>query len=149
MTQQIWKVAYHSLSQQLQAWGKVARQAGMGAVLSVPFTVVWADTAAPHWINFAQQFGAELEQHVHHQDSGAAQRLADWANGENQAQLGPVEASFWVATDGSLRDMRLETLHDSQADADLRELLQSMRLRFAPPPDMPQPLRLSLQWSYD
>lgn len=149
MTEHVWKAAFHSLSQQLSHWGLRAKHVGLGAALSLPFTVVWADTAAPHWINYAQQFGAQLEQHVHTQDSEVAQRLAIWAVEHNQAKLGPLQAKFWFERDGSLRELQIDTLHDAQADADLQSLLQGLQARYTPPPDMPQPLRLSLQWSYE
>lgn len=149
MTEHMWKSAFHSLSQQLSSWGLRTRQLGLGAALCLPFTVVWADTAAPHWINYAQQFSAQLEQYVHNQDSDVAERLATWAIDHNEAQLGPVQAQFWFARDGSVRELSVESLQNAQADADLYLLLQGIQARFAPPPDMPQPLRVRLQWSYD
>lgn len=143
-----WKQAFHSLSQQMHYWARRARHAGVGAILSLPLTVVWADTAAPHWINYAQQFSEQLQAHVHNQDSVASHSLADWAHQENHSRLGPVQARFWLNHDGSVRDLQIDSLDNAQADENLREVVRGVQLRFGPPADMPQPLRVSLQWLY-
>lgn len=93
--------------------------------------------AAPvpaQWLAYAQQVGDVLGQRLAAAQAGDAPRSA----------ASTLELSVWIAADGSITALRLDTPGDAQADAALRAALLAAPLPAAPPPDMRQPLRLSL-----
>lgn len=92
------------------------------------------------WLAYAQQVGEVLGQRLADAEAAQAGDLPP------RTQATTLALSVWIAADGRISALRLDTPGDRRADTEaaLRAVLQREPLPAAPPADMRQPLRLSL-----
>ena len=128
--------------------GRVPRMLRRWLAAALAWSAVGAVAAPagipPHWLAYARQAGAVLQQRLG-EDTPSATGLHEGMEraAEQPQRQDPVVVKLWIDAEGQVERSEFASLGDADADAALRTLLQGTRL--APPPtDMRQPLVLGL-----
>jgi hypothetical protein len=95
----------------------------------------------PAWRSFAERVQATF-QTILAGDDQRARRVRAAFHSAGKA-TGMVVGSVWVTSLGTIRRLDIEGVSSDLSD-DMRAVLMSSQFGMAPPPDMPQPLRLRL-----
>lgn len=143
-----WNEAFHSLGQQLRLISRRSGQFGVAAWLGLAGVPAVAQTPPLHWQNYASQAGQTVHAYIQEMDSPGAEPLRTWALSRPDQAVGPLRAAFWIDAKGRIPKLELESVGDADIDRQLKVVLGQLVFAHAPPPDMPQPLRLQLYWQY-
>lgn len=117
----------------------------------------WAQTSAgakaaaaipQPWLAYAQLAGRQFQAWLE-SDGAQANELHQFLEQRILHPVGDVPPAAitvraWFGDDGRVTRVAFDSLGDAKADDDLRALLTAHPMTEAPPPDMPQPLRVRL-----
>ncbi len=100
----------------------------------------------PTWTQFAKLLRYRFEERLSSGDPISA-RFRVYLTAQAGASDGPpdiVIVSVWIRSDGAINRLAFEPFRDASATKDFITILAHGKIGEAPPPDMPQPVRLKI-----
>lgn len=130
---------------QWRGWARLRGWLVVGG-LAAASSAASAEAPVPQaWLAYATSASTALAHRLARSDDDRVARLQAFLQQHPDTALADTLAvSLWIDERGSITRSQFASLGDTQADADLRALLDHAALPGPPPPGMRQPLRLGL-----